>query len=113
MTLSLIVFYVPEPTLDRAARFYGAVLDAEPLAERHGQGPDHFSITSAEGLVIELYPMGERPHTATRLEFRGPDTDAAVRRLMDRACALPERTRDVADWWTNDPIGNTVVLLRE
>lgn len=90
MKLSLIVLYVPEPTLDRAAAFYGAVFDAEPVAEKHGQGPDHFSVTGADGLVMELYPATSPPHTATRLEFRGPDMDDAVQRLMDRAYALPE-----------------------
>lgn len=112
MKLSLIVLYCPGPTLDRAARFYGALLDAEPVSEKHGQGPDHFSVTGADGLVMELYPMGSRPHTTTRLEFRG-DADAAVQRLMDKAYALPERTRDGTGWWATDPIGNTVVLLHE
>lgn len=112
MNLSLIVLYMPEPTLDRAARFYGAIVAAEPVHEQHGQGPEHWSVTGTDGLVIELYPMGSRPHTATRLEFRG-DVDAAVQRLMDRAFALPERTRDGAGWWVSDPTGNTVVLLQE
>ncbi|KAF0967275.1 VOC family protein [Gordonia sp. YY1] len=114
MRLSLIVLYVPEPTLDRAAAFYGAILDAEPIAEKHGDGPRHWSVTSAEtGLVMELYPATSRPHTATRVEFRGQDMDAAVTRLMDRAYALPEKTRDTKGWWVSDPIGNTVVLLPE
>ncbi|MGJ6127059.1 hypothetical protein QN239_31205 [Mycolicibacterium sp. Y3] len=114
MRLSLIVPYIPPPTLDCAAKFYGAILDAEPIAEKHEQGPDHWSVTCAEtGLVLELYPATSRPHTATGLEFRGPDVDAAVQRLMDRAFALPERTRDGDGWWVSEPIGNTVVLLRE
>lgn len=113
MKLSLMVLYCPVPVLDRAAAFYGAILDAEPVAEKHGSGPRHWSVTGADGLVIELYPMGQRPPTATRLEFQGSDMDAAVTRLMDRAFALPERTRDGAGWWVSDPIGNTVVLLRE
>ncbi|UEA25178.1 hypothetical protein LK464_03735 [Mycobacteroides abscessus subsp. abscessus] len=111
MKLSLIALYVPEPALDRAARFYGALLDAEPVAEKHGDGPQHWSVTGADGLVMELYPMGSRPHTSTRLEFQGADMDAAVQRLIDRAYALPERTRDGAGWWVSDPIGNTVILL--
>lgn len=113
MKLSLVVLYVPEPTLDRAAAFYGAILDAEPVAEKHGDGPQHWSVTGADGLVVELYPATSRANTATRLEFRGPDIDDAVTRLMDRAYALPEKTRDGNGWWTNDPIGNTVILLPE
>ncbi|BBZ00085.1 VOC family protein [Mycolicibacterium fallax] len=114
MRLSLIVLYAPEPLVDRAARFYGAVLDAEPVAEQHGDGPEHWSVTSAEtGLVMELYPATSRPHTATRLAFHGSDVDAAVQRLIDRAFALPEKTKDGTGWWVSDPIGNTVVLLPE
>lgn len=113
MRLSLIVLYVPPPTLDRAAAFYGAIVNAEPVAEKHGDGPQHWSVASAEtGLVMELYPATSRPHTATRLEFHGSDVDAAVQRLIDRAFALPERTRDGAGWWCHDTCGNSVVLLR-
>lgn len=111
MRLSLVVLYVPEPSLDLAARFYGALLDAEPVPEQHGAGPEHWSVSCpATGLVIELYPADSRPHTATRLTFTG-DADAAVARLMDTAFALPERRRDSVGWWLHDPCGNTVVLL--
>lgn len=112
MHLSLIVLYVPPPTLDLAAKFYGAIFNAEPAAEKHGDGPQHWSVTCPEtSLVMELYPAASRPHTATRLEFHGSDVDAAVTRLMDRAFALPERTRDGKGWWCHDTCGNTVVLL--
>lgn len=111
MKLSLIVLYTPPPTLDRAAEFYGAVLDAEAVREQHGSGPVHYSITCpATDLVIEVYPAGRRPATSTRLEFRGPDVEAAVQRLMDRAYALPE-PHGSGGWWCTDPAGNTVVLL--
>ncbi|MGV7586366.1 VOC family protein [Mycobacterium kansasii] len=111
MRLSLLVIYVPEPSLELAARFYGALLDAAPVRERHGGGPEHYAVTDAEtGLVIELYPATRRPVTATRLELHG-DADAAVQRLMDQAHCLPERTRDGVGWWVTDPCGNTVVLL--
>lgn len=114
MHLRLIVLYVPEPTLDRAAAFYGAILDAEPVAEKHGSGPQHRSVTCPEtGLVMELYPATSRSPTTTRLAFYGSDVDAAVQRLIDRAFALPERTRDGLGWWCHDPIGNAVVLLPE
>ncbi|MBE5513714.1 hypothetical protein E3G62_001351 [Mycobacteroides abscessus] len=108
-----MVLYVPEPSLDRAARFYGALLDAEPVQEKHAAGPVHWAITCpATGLVIEVYPAGRRPATATRLEWVG-DAAAAVARLMDQAFALPEKTRDGLGWWVTDPAGNTVVLLPE
>ncbi|SHX68531.1 Uncharacterised protein [Mycobacteroides abscessus subsp. abscessus] len=114
MRLSLMVLYVPEPSLDLAARFYGALLDAAPVREQHSEnGPVHWSVTAAEtDLTVELYPATRRPVTATRLEWRG-DADAAVQRLMDTAFALPERRRDGVGWWVTDPAGNTVVLLLE
>ncbi|SKM39568.1 Uncharacterised protein [Mycobacteroides abscessus subsp. abscessus] len=113
MRLALFVLYVPPSLMDATAAFYAAILDVEPAAEKHGDGPEHYSITSRlTGLTVEIYPAGDRPATRTRLEFRG-DADAAVGRLMDRAFALPERTRDGRGWWVTDPIGNTVVLLRE
>ncbi|MCF8590048.1 VOC family protein [Gordonia sp. HY285] len=114
MKLSLIVLYVSPPPLDRAAAFYGEILAAEPVAEKHGSGPRQWSVTSDEtGLVTELYPATSWPHTATRLEFHGVDMDAAAHRLMDHVYALPEHARDGAGWWVSDPIGNTVVLLPE
>lgn len=110
MRLSLIVLYIPEPSLDRAARFYGALLGVEPVQEQHGVGPVHYSITSAgTGLTIELYPAATRPPTSTRLEWRGSDAKAAVERLIE-AHAAPE-PHGSGGWWATDPAGNTVVLL--
>ncbi|SKR42887.1 Uncharacterised protein [Mycobacteroides abscessus subsp. abscessus] len=110
MRLSLIVLYIPEPTLDRVAKFYGAILDAAPVREQHGSGPVHWSVSCpATGLVIEVYPAGRRPATATRLEWVG-DAAAAAERLMDKAFALPE-PHGSGGWWVTDPCGNTVVLI--
>lgn len=110
MRLSLLVLYVPPPSLDQAARFYGAILDAEPVREQHGGGPVHYSVSSRlTGLTIELYPADRRPVTATRLEFRGPEVKDAVQRLVDRAHALPE-PHGGGGWWVTDPAGNTVIL---
>lgn len=102
--------YVPPPSVDLAAKFYGAIFGAEPVAERHGDGPDHWSITGG-GLVIEVYPATTRPHTVTRLEFTGPDAEAAAERLHDVTLGC-QQTRDGNGWWDTDPAGNTVVLLR-
>lgn len=110
MRLSLIVLYAPEPTLDRAAKFYGALLDVEPVREQHGAGPEHWSVSSRlTGLTIEVYPAATRPATATRLTFRGPEVKQAVQRLVD-IHASPE-PHGSGGWWVTDPAGNTVVLL--
>lgn len=112
MRLSLIVLYVPEPGLDLAARFYSAILDAEPVQEQHGSGPIHWSISSRlTGLTVEIYPAINRPVTATRLTFRGPEVKQAVQRLIE-VHASPE-PHGSGGWWVTDPIGNAVVLLRE
>ncbi|CPS10358.1 Glyoxalase-like domain [Mycobacteroides abscessus] len=110
MRLALIVLYVPEPALDLAAAFYAAILDTEPVQERHRSGPIHWSISSRlTGLTVEVYPAATRPATATRLTFRGPDVHDAVQRLVD-VHALPE-PHGSGGWWVTDPAGNTVVLL--
>lgn len=110
MRLALIVLYVPEPALDTTARFYGAILDAEPVREQHGSGPVHWSISSRlTGLTVEVYPAGGRPVTATRLTFRGTEVRETVQRLVD-VHALPE-PHGSGGWWCSDPAGNTVVLL--
>lgn len=110
MRLALIVLYVPPPVLDTTAAFYGAILDAEPVREKHGEGPQHFSISSRlTGLTLEVYPAINRPVTATRLTFRGPDVHDAVEGLID-VHALPEPHGSGA-WWVTDPGGNTVVLM--
>lgn len=108
MRLSLIVLHIPEPSLDFAARFYGALLGSDPVREQHGGLTDRWSV-HGDGLTIALYPADRRPHTATRLEWTG-DAEAAVQRLIEQAHALPERHRD-GGWWATDPCGNTVRLL--
>ena len=106
MKLSTIVIYAPEPSFEHAARFYGALLDVQPVHEL-----DHY-VVAAPQLQVKVYPAIAHPYTSTRLEFTG-DADAAADRLVERAWDAPERTRDGSGWWTTDPCGNTVVILRE
>lgn len=110
MRLSLIVLYIPEPSLDLAAALYGAILDAEPVEEQHRSGPLHYSVSSRlTGLTIECYPAVTRPPTATRLTFRGPHVREALQRLID-VHASPE-PHGSGGWWCSDPAGNTVILM--
>lgn len=110
MRLSLIVLYVPQPSLDTTAAFYAAILDTEPVPERHGAGPEHWSISSRlTGLTIEVYPAIARLATTTRLTFRGPDVHDAVQRLIE-VHASPE-PHGSGGWWCSDPAGNTVILM--
>ncbi|MUL84326.1 MULTISPECIES: hypothetical protein [unclassified Mycolicibacterium] len=55
MRLSLIVLYAATAeTMPMVARFYGAALGTEPVAERHGEGPQHFSVTDPAGNTVVL-----------------------------------------------------------
>ncbi|WP_018600937.1 VOC family protein [Mycobacterium sp. 155] len=111
LRLSLVVLYIPPPTLDRAAAFYGAILDVEPVRKQNDAQPEYYVISSyATGLTIEVHPAVSRPATVTRLEFRGPHVRQAIQRLADEAYALPE-PHTSGGWWCSDPAGNTVVLM--
>ncbi|WP_405978986.1 VOC family protein [Streptomyces sp. NBC_00158] len=60
MTIDLLVIYTNR--LDECRDFYaGLGLDLVP--ERHGNGPDHYAATLADGTVLELYPATRRPET--------------------------------------------------
>jgi hypothetical protein len=106
MNLSTIVIYAPEPSFEYTARFYGALLDAQPV-----RSLDHYAV-AAQQLQVKVYAAERHPYTATALEFIG-DAEAAADRLIERAWDGPEQTRDGRGWWTTDPCGNPVVLLRE
>lgn len=107
--LALIVLYVPPLLLDEAARFYGALLDVDPVQEKHGGGPEHWSISSRlTGLVIEVYPAGDRPATRTRLEFRGTTVRESVARLTEIGVEVEQVGRH--SWKAADPAGNVVML---
>ncbi|MGE7387609.1 VOC family protein [Streptomyces sp. NPDC004126] len=67
--IGLLVIYTNR--LEECREFYaGLGLDLVP--ERHGNGPDHYSATLADGSVLELYPVGRRPETGyLRLGLNG------------------------------------------
>ena len=52
-SLSYIVLYTRD--LERLRLFYES-LGLTFVRERHGAGPEHYSATTKEGLVLELYP---------------------------------------------------------
>lgn len=109
MRLALIVLYVPLERLDATAAFYATVLDAEPVAEKHSTGPEHWSITSRlTGLVVEVYPAGDRPATRTRLKFRGTTVRETVARLTAAGTEVEQTGKH--RWKAIDPAGNAVVL---
>ncbi|MFD8635464.1 VOC family protein [Streptomyces sp. NPDC059533] len=73
MTIDLLVVYTNR--LEECRDFYaGLGLDLVP--ERHGNGPDHYAATLADGGVLELYPATRRPETGyLRLGLTVPTGD--------------------------------------
>ncbi|CPR93820.1 Uncharacterised protein [Mycobacteroides abscessus subsp. abscessus] len=104
-----MVLYVPTALLDATAAFYAALLDVEPVTEKHSGGPMHYSVSSGlTGLTIECYPAGDRPATRTRLSFRGTTVRETVARLI--AVDVEVKQTGKYRWEALDPAGNTVVL---
>lgn len=94
MTVDLLVIYT---TRLEACRDFYADLGLDLAPERHGNGPDHYSVTFADGGVLELYPAARRPETGhLRLGLTAPSPGAGGR----------EGGRHVL----TDPDGRTVVL---
>ncbi|RSS39770.1 VOC family protein [Streptomyces sp. WAC07061] len=60
MTIDLLVIYTNQ--LEECRDFY-AGLGLVLVPERHGNGPDHYAATLADGTVLELYPATRRPET--------------------------------------------------
>lgn len=87
MTIDLLVIYTNR--LDECRDFY-AGLGLALVPERHGNGPDHYAATLADGSVLELYPATRRPETGyLRLGLTAPGRAPAT---------------------LTDPDGRTVVL---
>ncbi|WP_324603921.1 hypothetical protein [Streptomyces sp. NRRL S-241] len=94
MILELAVIYTTR--LDACRDFYrGIGLDV--VTERHGNGPEHYAATLADGGVLELYPATGRPETGyLRLGLTAPPNGAGF---------LPSGRHTLTD-----PDGRTVVL---
>ncbi|KXO98393.1 Uncharacterised protein (plasmid) [Tsukamurella tyrosinosolvens] len=109
MQLSRITLYTPAPALQHAADAYAAMLDTEPVASSDARG-DLVEVTDESGFTIELRPSlpGERPATATRLEFRGRDAAVVAERLHDQTGGV-QRHLYGGSWDT--VAGNSVRLI--
>jgi hypothetical protein len=83
-----LVLYVDE--VDASAAWYRDALGVTWTQEQHSAGPEHVSAQFG-GLLIELYPRGDRPASQVRIElsvgdrFGDADTapDVFPRRLTD------------------------------
>ncbi len=109
MKLNLLVLRTPNVEALRA--FYSA-LGARFERERHGDGPEHFAATLADGLVLELYPApeGAAADAGLRLGLRVDDLGETLRELGQ--VAVPKQTQWGLRACVRDPDGRTVDLLQ-
>ncbi|MFB0631593.1 VOC family protein [Streptomyces sp. AB3(2024)] len=94
LTTDLLVIYT---TRLEACRDFYAGLGLDLVPERHGNGPDHYAATLADGGVLELYPATRRPETG-------------YLRLGLTAQASGSPAREPGRHTLTDPDGRTVVL---
>ncbi|KMV14833.1 hypothetical protein ACT17_28255 [Mycolicibacterium conceptionense] len=110
MKLSRITIYTPAPVLQYAADSYAALLGAASVTGEDERG-QLVEVTDADGFTIELRPVQLGPSeaiTVTRLEFRGPDAEAAAERLHDETGGV-QRHLYGGHWDTIS--GNTVRMI--
>lgn len=76
LAVRTLVLYVADVAM--SAAWYASALGIRWTRERHGGGPEHVS-AEVGGLLLELYPAGERSVSRTRIEVAVPDVfgDAA------------------------------------
>src|SRR5687767_1878826 len=96
--------------LERSRSFYEAV-GLSFVPEQHGRGARHFSCVVG-AVVIELYPLRDKPSTGVRLGLRVASLAAAVEALRLLGAEIvridsndPERTATV-----RDPDGHEIAL---
>lgn len=70
-TLSYIVIFCSD--VEASRQFYAAH-GLDMRREQHDGGPVHYSC-ALDGVVLELYPAGDRPPTRTRLGLRVPGAE--------------------------------------
>lgn len=91
-----LVLYVND--VDASAAWYRDALGVTWTREMHAAGPEHVS-AQVGGVLIELYPRGDRPASRVRIELsvgdRFGDADQAPEQFPRRL---------------TDPDGNTVVV---
>jgi catechol 2,3-dioxygenase-like lactoylglutathione lyase family enzyme len=81
--LQTLVLYVED--VDASAAWYRDALGVNWTQENHNAGPEHVSAQFG-GLLIELYPRGDRPASQVRIELsvgdRFGDADTAPEGLL-------------------------------
>ncbi|MEC4615719.1 VOC family protein [Tsukamurella tyrosinosolvens] len=91
-----LVLYVND--VDVSAAWYRDALGVTWTREKHATGPEHVS-AQVGGLLIELYPRGDRPASRVRIELSVGDRFGNADHAPE---PIPRRL--------TDPDGNTVVV---
>lgn len=91
-----LVLYVND--VDASAAWYRDALGVNWAREKHGDGPEHVS-ARVDGLLIELYPRGDRSASRVRIELSIGDRFGNADQAPE---PFPRRL--------TDPDGNTVVV---
>lgn len=109
MKLNLLVLRTPR--LEDLRRFYSA-LGVHFERERHGDGPEHYAATFADGLVLELYPAldGSTPDAGLRLGLSVDDIGKTLRSLGETV--IPRQTQWGLRALVRDPDGRTVEVVQ-
>lgn len=113
MILSLFIIYTKQllPMYD----FYES-LGLNFTQEKHGDGPEHFSCSITDGLVLEIYPIkNDATEHATkpyRFEFFCETIDELVKNLIKKGWQNNMSFRDNrrGTLFLVDPDGNDVVI---
>lgn len=112
VSLDLVVLRSADP--ERARAFYAA-LGLSFVEEQHGSGPPHLAATLANGVVVEIYPLGDTGAgagtgglSAGRLGFVVPDVGVAVAAVVAAGGTVVRSSGDRAT--LTDPDGNAVDL---
>lgn len=100
--LNLLVIYVSN--LAASAEFYSA-LGLHLTREQHGDGPIHYSTLLPGGMILELYPAGDRPVSQVRLGITVPNPAETAEALLALGYGL--RGKAILD-----PDGNVIELRR-
>ena len=109
--LSLLVIRAAD--VSASVSFY-ETLTGEPFAaEKHGNGPEHFS-AKLGAVLLEIYPLADQSPSNVRLGFEVADLDETVSRIRTGGFEIVSEPKD-SPWGRRavaaDPDGNRIELL--
>ena len=111
--LNLLVIRAAD--VSASVSFY-ETLTGEPFAaEKHGNGPEHFS-AKLGAVLLEIYPLADQSPSNVRLGFEVADLDETVSRIRTGGFEIVSEPKD-SPWGRRavaaDPDGNRIELLAD